>query len=346
MPDVTFVIPVAPYHATLVGRALASVKAQTVPCEFIVIHDEQEQGPAWARNRGLARVQTPFVVFLDADDWVEPLFVERCLEMWEPRRYVYTDWYAGERVHRAPASPWCDDLEWHVVTALLPKYACDEIAGFKSGYGEDTEFYWGLTRRVKCCGLALHEPLFHYGSEGRRAREFLDVTDDTTELNLAQNPKYQAMMREVIRSYGNMGCCSDQIIKARESLPEGEPGDVMARAIWGGNRQVMGSQTGRLYPRNGNGRLMPVALADAQAAPHLWQIVDPRVQRAANPPQPPPMLGNTPMTPVLDFEGVLANLFPDAKPQPPTLGEMQATPPAETHPDVQKVSQLTRRLYD
>lgn len=37
-------------------------------------------GPSVARNLGLSRAQSPFVVFLDADDWLEPRHVELKLE--------------------------------------------------------------------------------------------------------------------------------------------------------------------------------------------------------------------------------------------------------------------------
>lgn len=344
MFDVTFITPVATYHTALLERAAASVAAQTVPCAHVVVQDPDGRGPAWARNRGLEKAHTPFVVFLDADDWVEPTFAERCLEAWEPRRYVYTDWYEDGTLRRAPGNPWCDDLEWHVITALIPKWAADEVGGFKTmPGGEDSEFYWALTRRVKCCGLALHEPLFHYGREGQRARTFLNVVEGQP-VNLAKNPQYQQVMRDIIRSYGNMGCCSDQVIQARQTLPGGEPGDVLVRAMWGGNRQVLGPVSGRLYPRSGNGRLMMVDPADAQARPDLWQPVEPSPTRKERP-AGPPMLGNLEVQRVDDFDALVDALFPRRSPPEVTLESLQNTPVARVQPDVRKIADLTRGLY-
>jgi glycosyltransferase involved in cell wall biosynthesis len=68
------------------------VQAQTVDCAIETLVDYGGRGAGWARNRLLERVSTPFVVFLDADDYIEPNFVERCLAVWQPGRYVYTDW--------------------------------------------------------------------------------------------------------------------------------------------------------------------------------------------------------------------------------------------------------------
>src|SRR5688572_12844268 len=102
MADVSAVIPIGPGHEAVADKAIASVQAQTIPVDIVTVRDEHRLGPGWARNEGLRRVQTTFVVFLDADDWIEPEFVERCLAAWKPNRYVFTDWYDGEGVKRAP----------------------------------------------------------------------------------------------------------------------------------------------------------------------------------------------------------------------------------------------------
>lgn len=71
--DVTIVVPYVDEHADLLGRMLASINAQTQPVAAVeVIHDQARRGAAWARNQGLARVQTEFVCFTDADDELDP----------------------------------------------------------------------------------------------------------------------------------------------------------------------------------------------------------------------------------------------------------------------------------
>src|SRR5688500_4262573 len=92
MPDVTVVIPYASYHEQVVQHAIHSVRRQTVQANLVTIHDSEGLGAGWARNQGLAQVETNFVVFLDADDTINPYFVERTLRAWKPKRYVYTDW--------------------------------------------------------------------------------------------------------------------------------------------------------------------------------------------------------------------------------------------------------------
>ena len=151
----TIIIPVAPYHEALVERAVTSAQLQTVPCTIIQAYDRNGRGPSYTRNRALEQVETDFVVFLDADDWLDPAFVERCLSVWQAGSYVFTDWVEDGEIHSAPARPWCDDQQWHVITTLLPTQAVRDVGGFDDLPGaEDTELYWALTRAQRCCGAA------------------------------------------------------------------------------------------------------------------------------------------------------------------------------------------------
>lgn len=71
---VSVVIPYSPSHTPshLLDEAKKSVENQSVSTDLIVIEDTGENGPAWARNRGIERSNTRFIAFLDADDiWKE-----------------------------------------------------------------------------------------------------------------------------------------------------------------------------------------------------------------------------------------------------------------------------------
>jgi peptidoglycan/xylan/chitin deacetylase (PgdA/CDA1 family)/SAM-dependent methyltransferase len=100
LPALSFVIPAYNASAT-VGETLASLLAQTrADWEAIVVDDgstdetavraaipdarvsvvaQPHAGAAAARNEGLARAGGEWVVFLDADDWIAPEYVERIL---------------------------------------------------------------------------------------------------------------------------------------------------------------------------------------------------------------------------------------------------------------------------
>jgi glycosyltransferase involved in cell wall biosynthesis len=87
-------------YGPLLDQALQSVRAQTVrPSDVVVVDggstDESRDvaaahGARWmsdapgsigrARNVGIMTLATEFIVPLDSDDWIEPTFIERCLE--------------------------------------------------------------------------------------------------------------------------------------------------------------------------------------------------------------------------------------------------------------------------
>lgn len=337
MPEITIVIPVGPYHLELAERAVQSAEAQTVPCDVFVIEDKARKGPSWARNRGLEKTETPFVVFLDADDWIDPPFVERCLEVWKPGRYVYTDFWVDDEIMTAPGAPWCNNGEWHCITTLLPTEAANRIGGFDDLPGaEDTEFYWALTHEQHLCGIHLAEVLFHYSGDGQRAHRFKDSAE------------HDATMYKIVERYARfMGCCGDNKPSSDNLSAEGMPGDVLTRAIWQGNRQQRGSVTGRLYPRGGNGKLMMVDPRDQAARPNLWQLVQAQIDMPNYRAKPAPPVGDLmPNGHVVartnNLGDVVQALFPGAKPPQVDVRNVERV---QVQPDTKTVSDLARRSY-
>lgn len=72
-PGVTVVIPSITPRTKLLHRALDSVLAQRYTADAIVVEvDRDHSGAAETRNRGLAKVDTQWVAFLDDDDTMGP----------------------------------------------------------------------------------------------------------------------------------------------------------------------------------------------------------------------------------------------------------------------------------
>lgn len=84
MTTISVVVPTIPPRARLLMRALASVAAQTrMPDEIIVTVDHDARGATWTRQHGLDQATGDWVAFLDDDDELLPLHLERLLEVAE-----------------------------------------------------------------------------------------------------------------------------------------------------------------------------------------------------------------------------------------------------------------------
>src|SRR5690349_5125234 len=73
--EITVAIPAHPARVAngMLDRAVGSVKAQLLPAADISIAiDEAGDGAAVTRQRALDAVRTPWVAFLDSDDWFYP----------------------------------------------------------------------------------------------------------------------------------------------------------------------------------------------------------------------------------------------------------------------------------
>lgn len=78
IPGITVVIATIPPRAKSLRQALASVVIQTLqPAAIVVEYDHQRTGAAATKNRGLARVTSAWVAFLDDDDQFMPEHLEK-----------------------------------------------------------------------------------------------------------------------------------------------------------------------------------------------------------------------------------------------------------------------------
>lgn len=191
-PRVSMIIPVGPGHNEVVRDALDSVLAQTVDAwEAIVVNDsgapinlegfpwvryyetaEAGSGPAVARNTGIAQARAPLFALLDADDWLMPEFLAKCLDVHkEFGGYVYADWH---EVHEDGSSEVKETSEFAIedllykglpwaITGLFRKADWELVGGFdpqQSGW-EDWDFYFALATK-EVCGTRIPEPLWCY----------------------------------------------------------------------------------------------------------------------------------------------------------------------------------------
>lgn len=262
-PVASIFIPYADYHHTLVQRAIASAQAQTVPCE--VHYALSPRTPAHFRNQA-REAQTPFIVFLDADDLLEPTFVERCLQAYQPMHYVYTNWLVGDELRRPNLCVTRDeDYRSHLITTLYPTALFKAIGGFDEDLPghEDVDFYL-RSHREGICGLHVDEALLVYTDDGQRSDLF----------NVRADKK--AIMDDVFLRNGGqqtiMACCGQPGTPAPNNPGQALPGDVTAQTLWAGMHTEVGMVSGRVY-NGGNGSILNVDPRDIEQAPHLFRQV-------------------------------------------------------------------------
>jgi glycosyltransferase involved in cell wall biosynthesis len=208
-------------------EAVASVQAQTVPVRIIVVDDASTDesgaildalpssiqvlrrrtngGVVAARNEGLAAVETPLVVFLDADDMLRPRFVELTQSALgrahdERLAIVYT---AARRLYSEPVGrlrrrrgyflskafdPALLALENFISnTSLLRTDALREVGGYAAAMEplghEDWELFVALAERG-WRGRLLPRPLFCYRihPSGRNASSLQHYSDVQREI--------------------------------------------------------------------------------------------------------------------------------------------------------------------
>lgn len=108
LPGVTVVIPTIPPRATMLERAMESVRAQTIRPRIVIEADDDRSGSAATRNRALARVETEWCLFLDDDDQLMPNAVQVLAEAQaETGADVVSGgaWIPGRPGHREPVEP-------------------------------------------------------------------------------------------------------------------------------------------------------------------------------------------------------------------------------------------------
>lgn len=225
--SVAVVVPCYGY-AHLLAEAIESVIGQSRPAREIIVVDDGSPdhpadvvagyadrgvtcvtrpngGPGAARNTGAAACNSEFVVFLDADDKLDPTYIEQTHEVLLSAApdvgYVYTQcryFGAEEGVTSFPEWDLRLLMRWPFVhasaltrTELALRYPYDERR--RPGV-EDWDFYLGLAEHgVK--GVLLDEPLLLYRKHGGASR------GDSLE----SDPRADTVFHQILRKHWRLG---------------------------------------------------------------------------------------------------------------------------------------------
>lgn len=140
--DLTVVITTIPTRKIRLRKAIRSVKQQTLlPFEIIIQEDTEKQGAPFNRDNGLARVTTPYVAFLDDDDYFYPQHLERLYNaIKEQDADIVYSWFDVEGgTDPFPENfgrPWDNDNPVQTtVTTLCKTETVRNAGGFSNTYG-------------------------------------------------------------------------------------------------------------------------------------------------------------------------------------------------------------------
>jgi glycosyltransferase involved in cell wall biosynthesis len=318
-PLVSFVVPVGPGHARYVNGALDSIEAQTERrWECIVVNDSGEPfalpGHTWARvlqtegatgasharNLGLHAARGKLIAFLDADDLLNPRFLELALKGYaRSGRYVYTDWVSlnkrGEyEPHETPAyipGEVFQRTSIHSINVLIPRRWLLDVDGFDETMTtwEDVDLFMKLAARGYC-GERVAEPLvlYRYGT-GRLRETGEPIKEELKALLRERYHEYIVEGKEVV-------CCGSPPQKAVAAPIPGAGGDVtddMVRVEYTGpwvpeaRQTLRGAVTNTFYGERARGDIFFVWKKDFDAMPDKFVALAP-VEGIVEPTPVPP----------------------------------------------------------
>ena len=293
-PDVSVIIPVGKGHEENVIKAVDSVGGQTHPnWECIVVNDtgspltlpqqwvkivgfaEGGHGAGYARNMGARIARGQYLIFLDADDKLEPYFIEETLlTAQSSNRYVYTDWYDAKREHQQAEFYSQEKIfhktSIHAVTVLLKKDWFIDVGMFDETLPawEDTDLFMKLAK-AGYCGLRCPKPLFEYDySTGTRRDVGLDIKDKLIA-------ELQARYSEQMKGDNVCKCKRKPITTIDPSLPDKDKVEVLMVQGASGAQPIIGAVTKTRYGSKARGDRFYMYPADARAFPKLFQMVEP-----------------------------------------------------------------------
>jgi glycosyltransferase involved in cell wall biosynthesis len=161
--------------------------------------NQSNQGVAAARNNGIASATGDYIICLDADDWLEPTYVETCFKAMEADRALGIA-YTGLKIHfdsgDSSVSAWPPKFDFNLMAkpgvpppncvpcaAMFRRDMWERAGGYRQEYapGEDTEFWLrGLSVGFNAKRVT-SEPLFNYrmhGGSASRTKTYIDITED------------------------------------------------------------------------------------------------------------------------------------------------------------------------
>lgn len=212
-PSVSVIVTCGPGHKEYLIDALDSIQAQTYPdWECIVVNDtgekwtqyipgapwakvvnmEGNQGTAAARNEGYTHARARCIIWLDADDYWLPWYLERMVAYAEQNKGVIFSDFISEDEKKKTIYSYKDvvyeEIPFHMSYAgssvLVPREVADAVIKIQGGFDKDIPGMedWDYQIAVHSLGFCAHhikEPLFVYRMQTstKRERDYAKIDD-------------------------------------------------------------------------------------------------------------------------------------------------------------------------
>lgn len=179
----------------------------------IVVADQPNSGVAAARNVGLQKASGDFILYVDADDWIEPNMLERMLAIADDADIVFCGNDMAEKSEDAKCTEIVEIEIWDQNRQLLEfmKHKCmtgmlwnkmirrstTEGCTFnpKTGYGEDAEFLWQVLKKSEKM-VVTNEILYHHVQDENSISHLT-----FSEKKYSAIPMWEAINAEVTKDY-------------------------------------------------------------------------------------------------------------------------------------------------
>lgn len=325
-PKIGVVIPVGPGHQGVLVDALDSLEAQTYrEWEAVVVNDtghdldltaypyvkliatEGKRGAGYARNRGIEALHARLFVCLDADDFLQPTFLQEVFDEFEanPGTWIYSDLFilhADGSLENYACENWDVEQLWRSgvcsVTCLYTLDMWNKVGGFDEEHNrEDWDFHLRLAK-AGFCGIKIPRPLLTYRHATGKRRDEGSIKQEARRL------RERYPLEELIM--GCKGCGGRRSRKMSDDMSA--PGTWVSKedAGWpmleyvGNNKNtlVFKGRTGRLYRFGRNqynhfGRVHPDDVHHLLGYVYFREAVaptpSPEVPLQAQPTPPPPL---------------------------------------------------------
>lgn len=235
-PTVSIVVTVGPGHKRYLLDALDSIQAQTYPdWECVVVNDTGEkwepdimgapwarvvnmdgnQGASQARNAGAKHISpySRFVVFLDADDYWMPWYLETMVAHGQENDgVIYSDliMQKGEkdfeilRYKDFQSEKVAGSMQYPGSSVLYPRKVIDAMVAYQGGYDEqiagmeDWDYQIGV-HHLGFCAFHVEEPLFVYRmfSSTKRETDYAKIEKITAYVD-RKYPQYRKKKERIM----------------------------------------------------------------------------------------------------------------------------------------------------